>query len=192
MSRQWVALLYSVAVAPGRRVRNEDLVALAEGLGFARPRTLLATGNLIFEAAAADARAVEAALEPAFAARLGRPVDIIVRAGDRWPALVGGNPFPGAAERSPARVSVRVMRAPAEAAVLERLEPYRTRGRAGRPRRRRPLGQPATRHGGLAAGGGDHAGAGRRRRDLPQLEHGPEDRGRAPPAVGADPAGSIR
>ena len=101
MSRQWVALLYSVAVAPGRRVRNEELVALAEGLGFTRPRTLLATGNLIFEAAAADARAVEAALEPAFAARLGRPVDIIVRAGDRWPALIGGNPFPGAAERSP-------------------------------------------------------------------------------------------
>ena len=128
MSRQWVALLYSVAVAPGRRVRNEELVALAEGLGFTRPRTLLATGNLIFEAAAADARAVEAALEPAFAARLGRPVDIIVRAGDRWPALVRGNPFPGAAERSPARVSVRVMRAPADAAVLERLEPYRTEG----------------------------------------------------------------
>jgi uncharacterized protein (DUF1697 family) len=128
VSRQWVALLYSIVVAGGRRVRNEDLVALAEGLGFARPRTLLATGNLIFEAEADHPRGLEAALEPAFAAGLGRPVDIIVRAGDRWPALVRGNPFAEAAERSPAQVAVRVMRTPAEAAVLERLEPYRAEG----------------------------------------------------------------
>jgi uncharacterized protein (DUF1697 family) len=130
VSRAWVALLYSVTLGPARRVRNGDLVALAEGLGFARPRTLLATGNLIFEAAAPDARALEAALEPAFATRLGRPVDIIVRAGDRWPALMRGNPYPEAAERSPAQVAVRVMRSPADAGVLARLEPYRAEGEA--------------------------------------------------------------
>jgi len=128
VSGEWVALLYSVTVAPGRRVRNAELVALAEGLGFSRPRTLLATGNLIFEAAARDAHAIEAALEPAFAARLGRPVDIIVRAGDRWQALMRGNPFPEAAARSPAQVAVRVMRNPADAGVAARLEPYRVEG----------------------------------------------------------------
>jgi uncharacterized protein (DUF1697 family) len=123
--RTWVALLYSIVVGPGRRVRNDELAALAGELGFANPRTLLATGNLVFEADAADARAVEAALEPAFAARLGRPVDIIVRAGDRWPALMRGNPFPEAAAREPARVAVRVMRAPVGAEVAKRLAPYR-------------------------------------------------------------------
>jgi uncharacterized protein (DUF1697 family) len=103
-------------------------VALADELGLARPRTLLATGNLIFEAAATDERALETALEPAFAARLGRPVDIIVRAGDRWLALMRGNPFAEAAEREPARVAVRVMRTAADAGALARLEPYRVEG----------------------------------------------------------------
>ena len=70
--RTWVALLYSIVLGPGRRVVMADLRALAGELGFERPRTLLATGNLIFEAEAADARAVEARLEPAFAARFGK------------------------------------------------------------------------------------------------------------------------
>ena len=70
MTRTWVALLYSVVLGPGRRVRAEDLRSLAADLGFERPRTLLASGNLIFEGEG-DARAIEARLEPAFAARLG-------------------------------------------------------------------------------------------------------------------------
>ena len=70
-------------------------------------------------------RAVEAALEPALAARLGRPIDIIVRAGDRWPALMRGNPFPEATAREPSRVAVRVMRSPVGGEVADRLARYR-------------------------------------------------------------------
>jgi uncharacterized protein (DUF1697 family) len=128
MSRTWVALLYSIVLGPGRRVVMADLRTLAGELGFARPRTLLATGNLIFEAEAADARAVEARLEPAFAAAFGKPIDIIVRDAADWGRLMRGNPFPEASERDPAHVAVRVMRAPAPAAVAERLAPYRAEG----------------------------------------------------------------
>lgn len=126
--RTWVALLYSIVLAPGRRVVMAELRALAEELGFARPRTLLATGNLIFEAPVADARAVEARLEPAFAKRFGRQIDVIVRAGDDWPALMAANPFPEASGREPSRVAVRVMRSPVGQAVADRLEPYRAAG----------------------------------------------------------------
>ncbi len=45
-----VALLYSVVLGPGRRVRMDDLRAMAEGLGFERVRSLVATGNLVFDA----------------------------------------------------------------------------------------------------------------------------------------------
>ena len=178
MTRTWVALLYSIVLGPARRVRNDELAALADDLGYRRPRTLLASGNLIFEADAPDERAVEARLEPAFAARLGRPVDIIVRAGDRWPALVRGNPFPEAAAREPSRVAVRIMRDPAGPQVAERLAPYRDGGRGPRPGRRRHLGAPAERLGRLAPRFRDHPRPGRRRRHLPQLEHGAEDRRR--------------
>ena len=123
--RTWVALLYSIVLAPKRRVIMAELRALALELGYAAPRTLLASGNLIFEAEAEDARDVEARLEPAFAARFGRPIEIIVRDGAEWGRLVDGNPFPAEAERMPSRVWARVMRAPVDAGLVERLEPFR-------------------------------------------------------------------
>lgn len=125
-----VALLYSIVLGPGRRVLMADLRALAAGLGFARPRTLLATGNLIVETREPDPRAVEATLEPAFAERFGRAIDIIARPGADWPALLAANPFPEAAEADPSRVAVRVMRSAADVETLARLEPRR----AGRER----------------------------------------------------------
>jgi uncharacterized protein (DUF1697 family) len=123
-----VALLYSIVLGPGRRVVMADLRALAAELGFGRPRTLLASGNLVVDAATADPREVEARLEPAFAEAFGRPIEIIVRPAADWPRLIAGNPFPAASEREPSRVAVRVMRAPAAAAVAERLERYRAEG----------------------------------------------------------------
>jgi uncharacterized protein (DUF1697 family) len=126
--RTWVALLYSIVLAPKRRVVMAELRDLAQELGFAAPRTLLASGNLIFEADAPDARAVEARLEPAFARRFGREIAIIVREGAEWDRLVRGNPFPEEAARLPSRVSARVMRAPLDPGAVARLEPYRAEG----------------------------------------------------------------
>ena len=130
MSRTWVALLYSIVLGGGRRVVMADLKALAADLGFERPRTLVASGNLIFEAEARHAREVEARLEPAFAATFGKAIDIIVRDGAEWGRLMRGNPFPEASEREPARVAVRVMRAPVDVGLAARLEPYRAEGEA--------------------------------------------------------------
>lgn len=124
VSRSWVALLHTVVLGPGRRVVMADLRALAADLGFAEPRTLLATGNLIFRAEAADAAAVEARLEPAFAAAFGKAVTIIVREGADWPGLLSSNPFRREAESDPAHVVARVMRAPLDAAAPERFEAY--------------------------------------------------------------------
>ena len=121
MSRTFVALLYSVVLGPGRRVLMADLRALAAELGFAGPRTLLATGNLILAAGARDAAEVEARLEPAFATRFGKRIDIVVRDAAAWPRLVAGCPFP---DGDPARVAVRVTREPLTEAAVERLAGY--------------------------------------------------------------------
>ena len=129
--RTWVALLYSIILGGGRRVVMADLRDLAASLGYARPRTLVASGNLIFEADAADARAIEARLEPGFAAAFGKPVPIIVRDAADWPRLMRGNPFAEAAARDPARVAVRIMRAPLDAATVT---PARALPRPGRGR----------------------------------------------------------
>ncbi|TIU61535.1 MAG: DUF1697 domain-containing protein, partial [Mesorhizobium sp.] len=90
----YVALLYSIILGEGRRVVMADLKAMAEGLGLKSIRTLVATGNLVFEARATKVPDLEQKLETAFEKTFGRHVDIIVRSADDWLKLAIGNPFP--------------------------------------------------------------------------------------------------
>jgi uncharacterized protein (DUF1697 family) len=114
-----VALLHSIVLGPGRRVVMAELKAMAETLGFANARTLVATGNLVFDAEAAALATLENRLEAAFRETFGKHVDIILRRADAWKRLAAGNPFPG---NGGANVCVRVMREPLGPAALEKLQ----------------------------------------------------------------------
>ncbi|MGP4673356.1 DUF1697 domain-containing protein [Agrobacterium salinitolerans] len=120
----YVALLHSIVLGPGKRLIMADLRALAEQLGFTDCKTLVATGNLVFRAEMAPVREIEDRLGRAFEKRFGKHVDILVRAGDDWLKLAADNPFP---QGNPPDVCVRVMRAPLDHSVLELLEKYRGR-----------------------------------------------------------------
>ncbi len=113
----YVALLYSIGIPQGRLVMS-DLRDLASGLGFKAPRTLAATGNLVFEA---DDGRWDQRLETAYAERFGRHVDIIVRPALHWRRTVANNPFGDGPE-----VMVRLQRDPLPPETLAKLEPYRT------------------------------------------------------------------
>lgn len=115
----YVALLHSIVLGPGKRLVMTDLKAMAEALGFRAPRTLVATGNLIFEADAAPLAEIEDRLETAFRARFGKHVDIILREADAFRRLAAGNPFP---EGNAPDVGIRVMRQPLGPEVLPKLE----------------------------------------------------------------------
>ncbi|MBN8951980.1 MULTISPECIES: DUF1697 domain-containing protein [unclassified Rhizobium] len=118
----YVALLYSIVLGSGRRVVMADLKAMAERLGFRNARTLVATGNLIFECQPRSIASIEAQLEAGFAATFGKQVDIIVRDADTWLRLAGGNPF---LDGIGSEVIVRVMRQPLEPQTLDALGKYR-------------------------------------------------------------------
>lgn len=120
----YVALLHSIVLGGGRRVIMADLCAMAEELGFRNCRTLVSTGNLVFEAAESLAGDLERVLETTFEQRFGRHVDIIVRSGTDWSTLAAENPFP---DGNGADVCVRVMRAPLGKSAVELLEKYRER-----------------------------------------------------------------
>lgn len=124
----YVALLYSITLGQGRRVVMADLSAMAAGLGLGNPRTLIATGNLVFEAEGADIDDLTVRLEAAFEETFGRHVDIIVRDAAGWPALVAGNPFPKESETDAGHVIVQVMRRPVAAEAVAALEPYLANG----------------------------------------------------------------
>ncbi|TIR63757.1 MAG: DUF1697 domain-containing protein, partial [Mesorhizobium sp.] len=61
--RTYVALLYSIILGEGRRVVMSELKAMAEAIGLKNVRTLVATGNLVFEARTASVSGLERRLE---------------------------------------------------------------------------------------------------------------------------------
>ena len=124
----YVALLFSIVLGDGRRLVMSDLRAMATGIGLRDARTLVATGNLVFEAQATSPPELEERLEAAFEVAFGRRLDIIVRKAEDWRGMVDANPFPEQSRADPAHVVVRVMRAPLAEGAAEALEPYRTDG----------------------------------------------------------------
>ncbi|MER9522484.1 DUF1697 domain-containing protein [Mesorhizobium sp. M0292] len=120
----YVALLYSIILGEGRRVVMADLKAMAEQLGLKNPRTLVATGNLVFETRATGIAKLEQQLETAFEKTFGRNVVIIVRTAEDWLKLAAGNPFPADSAEAGDQVAVRVMRKPAPADGVAALQAY--------------------------------------------------------------------
>jgi uncharacterized protein (DUF1697 family) len=120
----YVALLYSIILGEGRRVVMSDLKAMAEGLGLRNVRTLVATGNLVFEARATDIAKLEQRLETAFEKTFGRHIVIVVRDAEDWLKLAASNPFPVDSAAAGDQVAVRVMRNPAPPDAVAALQTY--------------------------------------------------------------------
>jgi len=87
-----VALLRGVNVGGANRVPMAGLRALADGLGWGRVETLIASGNLVFDAEGAE-EALAERLRGAMAAEMGVDVPVIVLAGEDLAARVAGCPF---------------------------------------------------------------------------------------------------
>ncbi|RWI95880.1 DUF1697 domain-containing protein [Mesorhizobium sp.] len=122
--RTYVALLYSIILGEGRRVVMSELKAMAEAIGLKNVRTLVATGNLVFEARTASVSGLERRLEKAFEETFGRHVDIIVRGAEDWLKLAAANPFPDESAKAGDQVAVRVMRRPAPEEAAAALTAY--------------------------------------------------------------------
>jgi uncharacterized protein (DUF1697 family) len=113
-----VALLHSIVLTARKRVVMADLRAMAEGLGLKNVRTLVSSGNMVFETEEESVSEIEAGLETAFEKTFGRFVPIVVRTAADWRCLVAANPFPAESAAAPDRVAVRVMREPLAADVV--------------------------------------------------------------------------
>ncbi|WFU10617.1 DUF1697 domain-containing protein [Rhizobium sp. CB3090] len=118
----YIALLHSIVLGGGRRVVMSDLRAMAEDIGFFNVKTLVATGNLVFEADEQPIAEIEAKLEAGFVKTFGKHVDIIVRDAETWHRLAAGNPF---SDGRGSEVVVRVMRKTLEPSVIATLDRYR-------------------------------------------------------------------
>ena len=113
----WIAFLRAINVGGTNLLPMRDLVALCHPLGFLQVRTCLQSGNVVFNSER-SAEQVKGLLEGALSARLGRPVDVLVRSATELAAILKANPFP---EADPAKVAVVLLTAKPSATWLTRV-----------------------------------------------------------------------
>jgi uncharacterized protein (DUF1697 family) len=105
----WLALLRGVNVG-GKRVMMADLRAMLDAMGFERVRTLLQSGNLVFDGKKASAASLERRLQTRLRDTIGIESEIFVRTAHEWGEVLAANPFPAEAERDPSHLLVMCLR----------------------------------------------------------------------------------
>ncbi|RUR03598.1 DUF1697 domain-containing protein [Labedella endophytica] len=95
-----VALLRGVNVG-GVTVRSAPLAAVFEGLGFGSVRTVLASGNVVFDGGDTPESDLKAAVEKALADAFGYDAWIVLTRQSRVRAIVGAFPFAEVDDRQP-------------------------------------------------------------------------------------------
>ncbi|MFC0672963.1 DUF1697 domain-containing protein [Brachybacterium hainanense] len=94
---RWIALLRGINVG-GVSIRSAELAALFRELGFAEVRTVLASGNVVFETDAGQPAALKARIEQALSERFGYEAWIVLLRHADLAAIVAGYPFAEDAE----------------------------------------------------------------------------------------------
>jgi uncharacterized protein (DUF1697 family) len=90
----YVALLRGIG--PGNpSMRNEKLRAVFEDLGFSKVKTVISSGNVIFESPSRKVRELESAIEKALPKKLGFNSTTIIRSKQELQRLADKNPFGG-------------------------------------------------------------------------------------------------
>src|ERR1700722_4098336 len=133
----YVALLRGVNVGGNRVIAMQALREFLDTLGCERPRSLLQSGNLVFDSRKTTSDAVERWLEAEAATQLGLTTQFFVRTAAEWRDVVARNPFTDEAETDPARLHV----------VALKHVPAKPRAEAARAAIvGREVGEPGSRH----------------------------------------------
>jgi uncharacterized protein (DUF1697 family) len=111
--------LRAVNLAGRRLVMADFKRALAE-VGHPDAQTVVATGNAVIAANAADA-ALESKIEKGLETTLGQATEVFARNGAELAAIVAANPFPAMARDDPSHLVVVFLKGEPEAAAIEAL-----------------------------------------------------------------------
>lgn len=89
---RYAALLRAINVG-GRTVKMSELCALFESIKLANVRSVIASGNVLFESRATDAAALESRIETALRKTLGYDVETFLRTPEELDAIAAHEPF---------------------------------------------------------------------------------------------------
>lgn len=88
----YVALLRGVNLLGASTLKMDDLKAIAAELGLGSPRTLIASGNLLFNSATREEE-LRRKLEQSLHGHMGREVRVMLRTAEQMEEVVRANPF---------------------------------------------------------------------------------------------------
>lgn len=114
------ALLRAVNLGPHGKIAMSDLKDLATAAGLSSVKTLLASGNLVFESKKTGS-ALEKLLEKELAAKHSLSTSVMVRSSEELAAIVEANPYPAMAKKDPGHLVVVFMKSSPSPAALEEL-----------------------------------------------------------------------
>jgi len=107
---RYIGLLRAVNLGGHNQVAMPALRDLLTQLGFADPRTVLQSGNIVFGCDRRRAADLESVLEAEVERRLKVATDFFVRSAEEWRDMVAGNPFLKEAERDPSHLVVMALK----------------------------------------------------------------------------------
>jgi uncharacterized protein (DUF1697 family) len=91
--KRYIALLRGINVGTAKRVAMADLREMMQGLGYGNVRTLLNSGNAVFDAAAGTAAAHAKKLKAALLAQCGVDAEVIVKSAADVAAAIAEHPL---------------------------------------------------------------------------------------------------
>src|SRR4029077_10772451 len=92
------------------KVAMSDLRDMLADLGFTGAKSLLQSGNLVFQTRRQTGPQLERVLEKETSKRLGVSADYLVRSADEWHKIIARNPFPREANADPAHFVVMFLK----------------------------------------------------------------------------------
>ena len=110
---KYAALLRSISPL-NPNMRNEKLRGVFESLGFKNVRTVISSGNVLFETGRRDKKALADSIEQALSARLGFKSAAIIRSLPELHKLVDADPFKGNSDIPAARLVVMFLKSGGE------------------------------------------------------------------------------
>jgi uncharacterized protein (DUF1697 family) len=119
---RYVALLRAVNLGGSSQVSMGDLRERLAESGFSHVRTLLQSGNVVFETGGGQRNAIERRVEEVISRSFARPTHAFVRTAPEWEKLIANNPFPRQAAEDPGRMTLLLLKETPAAAAWQGLQ----------------------------------------------------------------------
>lgn len=124
----YIALLRGIAPT-NPNMRNEKLRGVFEQLGFTNIRTVISSGNVIFESPSPRVKQLEAGIEKAVSEELGFNSTTIIRSKNQIQRFVDANPFHGMTHSQTSYLNVTFLK---QKTTVDLTFPYNVKDRAYR------------------------------------------------------------